>query len=216
MLCTDFQITKWSKSLSTGTSTSDAKTDSESSDLATYAAFVLPAGKPDNVQLFQMGLADSTEKAVRFFRAAITLGSGEHPDISGVSIGPEAGEMTEQHLGAELRKDLIDRIRPALGARSQTGLGEYRTSEGVFGLRRAFELGGASSVVMSLWRVPGEPTRLLMKEIYRQLLSGKSRAQTLQLAQLTLRRRFPETYFWGAFVCFGDPGPIENFVETSN
>jgi len=48
-----------------------------------------------------------------------------------------------------------------------TGLGEIRAGEGVFGLRRAFQLAGAHTVIMSLWPVDDNSTRLWMQELYR-------------------------------------------------
>ena len=36
----------------------------------------------------------------------------------------------------------------------ETGVGDVQTGEGVFGLKRAFILSGARTVVMSLWSVP--------------------------------------------------------------
>lgn len=56
-----------------------------------------------------------------------------------------------------------------------TGLGEYHPREGTFGLRRACEIAGARSVLVSIWDVPSEPTVLLMREFYRTLLRGHSR-----------------------------------------
>ncbi len=90
----------------------------------------------------------------------------------------------------------------------ETGLGEIRTGEGVFGLRRAFILAGARTLVMSLWKVPDELTRRLMEEFYCRVLSRQGRAAALREAQLALRAEYPDPYHWGAFVCLGDPAPL--------
>lgn len=90
----------------------------------------------------------------------------------------------------------------------ETGLGEIRTGEGVFGLRRAFVLAGTKTLVMSLWSVPDVETQPLMEEFYRRLLAGQSRAGALREAQLMIREKHPDPYYWGAFICQGDPGPI--------
>jgi hypothetical protein len=90
----------------------------------------------------------------------------------------------------------------------ETGLGQVRAGEGVFGLRRAFQLAGARSVVMSLWKVPDEPTRELMGALYRHLLAGLPRAEALRLAQRELRASYPHARDWGAFILQGDPGPL--------
>jgi CHAT domain-containing protein/tetratricopeptide (TPR) repeat protein len=90
----------------------------------------------------------------------------------------------------------------------ETGLGEVKTGEGVFGLQRAFTLAGARTLVMSLWSVPDEQTRELMEDFYRRLLAGEGKADALRNAQLSLRKKYPDPYFWGAFICQGDPGPL--------
>ncbi len=90
----------------------------------------------------------------------------------------------------------------------ETGLGQVHVGEGVFGLRRAFVLAGAKTLVMSLWRVPDEQTRELMEEFYRRLLAGEARAEALRQAQLALRAKYPAPYYWGAFICQGDPSPL--------
>ena len=54
-----------------------------------------------------------------------------------------------------------------------TGLGPIRAGEGVLGLRRAFEVAGARTVIMSLWSVEDRTTRLWMRELYRSRLQGR-------------------------------------------
>jgi CHAT domain-containing protein len=90
----------------------------------------------------------------------------------------------------------------------ETGLGEVLVGEGVFGLRRAFVLAGAKTLVMSLWKVPDTPTQELMVDFYERILNGQSRAEALREAQLALKQRYPHPWYWGAFICQGDPGRL--------
>jgi CHAT domain-containing protein len=90
----------------------------------------------------------------------------------------------------------------------ETGLGHVHIGEGVFGLRRAFTLAGAKTLVMSLWKVPDQETQELMVDFYQHLLSGRPRADALRRAQLAMKQRRPHPYYWGAFICQGDPGPL--------
>lgn len=90
----------------------------------------------------------------------------------------------------------------------ETGLGDIQVGEGVFGLRRAFVLAGAKTLVMSLWKVPDQQTQELMEDFYHRILSGKDRASALREAQLAMKDKYPDPLYWGAFICQGDPGPI--------
>jgi CHAT domain-containing protein/tetratricopeptide (TPR) repeat protein len=90
----------------------------------------------------------------------------------------------------------------------ETGLGQVLVGEGVFGLRRAFLLAGAKTLVMSLWKVPDRQTQELMEAFYRRLLEGQPRADALREAQLAMKARYPNPLYWGAFICQGDPGPL--------
>lgn len=93
-----------------------------------------------------------------------------------------------------------------------TGVGEVKKGEGVFGLRRAFTQAGAKSLVMSMWSVPDKETKELMVEFYKNILSGQmDRCQALRQAALKefqiIKERygFPNPLFWGAFVFMGEP-----------
>jgi len=68
----------------------------------------------------------------------------------------------------------------------QTGLGEI-TGDGVFGLQRGFKKAGANSLLMSLWKVDDKATQLLMTQFYANLVSGKSKHESLKLAQKYVR-----------------------------
>jgi len=93
-----------------------------------------------------------------------------------------------------------------------TGLGEVKAGEGVYGLRRAFTQAGTRSLVMSMWQVPDQETKELMVEFYKNIRSGKmNRCQALRQAALkqlkTVRARYGNAnpFFWGAFVFMGEP-----------
>lgn len=82
----------------------------------------------------------------------------------------------------------------------ETGLGEIKSGEGVYGLQRAFQVAGAETVIMSLWKVSDEATKQLMTSFYKEWMGGKQKEDAFYAAQKSLRQNFPEPYYWGAFV----------------
>jgi CHAT domain-containing protein len=86
----------------------------------------------------------------------------------------------------------------------ETGLGEIKAGEGVYGLQRAFLAAGAKAIVMSLWKVDDAATRLLMNDFYSNWLKSGDRQQAFKQAQLQLMASYPHPYYWGAFVMMED------------
>ena len=92
-----------------------------------------------------------------------------------------------------------------------TGLGEVRNGEGVYGLRRAFVLAGAESLVMSLWPVSDYATRNLMINYYKNLKLGMGRGAALRQVQLDLLKRDRQLhpFYWANFIQSGDWASLE-------
>ncbi|MFN8256358.1 MAG: CHAT domain-containing tetratricopeptide repeat protein [Bacteroidales bacterium] len=83
----------------------------------------------------------------------------------------------------------------------ETGLGDIRGSEGVFGLQRAFKMAGVNYLVISLWQVPDEQTSELMQEFYKLMLSGNSVREAFFKSQNKLMEKYRENpYLWAAFI----------------
>jgi len=89
-----------------------------------------------------------------------------------------------------------------------TGRGDVRRGQGVYGLRRALVVAGAETVVVSLWKVDDEATKTMMERYYRNLLAGQGRAEALKGAMLALRATHPHPHFWAPFIAIGQDAPL--------
>ncbi|HHH11710.1 MAG TPA: CHAT domain-containing protein, partial [Sorangium sp.] len=92
----------------------------------------------------------------------------------------------------------------------ETGVGEVRQDEGVYGLRRAFVMAGAEALVMSLWKVNDDATRALMVAFYEHLKQGQGRREALRQAQLSLmaNQRTAHPHYWAGFILSGAWSPL--------
>ena len=86
----------------------------------------------------------------------------------------------------------------------ETGLGDVDKVNGVMGLQRGFKRSGVKSVLMSLWKVDDEATKILMVEFYRNLMNGKTKLQSLKDAQKYLRQiengKYDKPEHWASFI----------------
>ena len=92
-----------------------------------------------------------------------------------------------------------------------TGVGDVERGQGVFGLRRAFQMAGARSLLMSLWKVPDSETVDLMRRFYLNLYGGNSKVDSLNMSiKDTMReikniRGTDHPFYWGGFILIGNP-----------
>ena len=118
-------------------------------------------------------------------------------DSSGVFNQGEDGVLSADEISL---LDLSSTKLVILSA-CETGLGEIRGNEGVYGLQRAFKIAGVQSMIMSLWQVPDKQTAELMELFYENwLVKGMSIRNSLQAAQKTLRDKKLEPYYWAGFI----------------
>ena len=81
----------------------------------------------------------------------------------------------------------------------ETGLGEVKGSEGVFGLQRAFKMAGVKNIIMSLWKVPDNQTAELFDIFYIECFAGKSIHEAFQIAQAKMKVKY-SPYYWAGFI----------------
>lgn len=86
----------------------------------------------------------------------------------------------------------------------ESGLGDRGLDDAIIGLQRGFKKAGANTILMSLHKVDDEATKILMVEFYRNLMSGKSKLQSLKDAQQYLRivenGKYDAPKYWASFI----------------
>ena len=133
-------------------------------------------------------------------RSFLVMSGGDMlPSRYDIPKGMEDGILTAQEI-SRLNLSGLDLV---VLSSCQSGLGDI-SSDGVLGLQRGFKKAGANTIIMSLDKVDDEATRILMVEFYKNLMSGKSKHQSLKNAQKYLREvengKYDDPKYWAAFI----------------
>ncbi len=167
----------------------------------------------DNAADYQAGAANEGESMDPSEEEQPVFKKSNHPMIrSGLIL---AGGNHAWETGKPLRPGLEDGILTAFEisqmnlsgtelvvlSACETGLGDIKGDEGVYGFQRAFKIAGVRYLIMTLWQVPDRETQQFMTTFYKKWLGdGMTIQNAFQSTQLEMRDRFIDPFKWAAFV----------------
>ena len=95
----------------------------------------------------------------------------------------------------------------------ESGKGDIKNGDAIYGLKRAISVAGSESSVLSLWKVDDQVTAEFMSKFYQRLITGEGKSEALLNTQLEFRNHknkdFRHPYYWAAFQLSGDWNSID-------
>jgi CHAT domain-containing protein len=157
----------------------------------------------DNPTVLHIATHGYFDKKVSKFQKEPLMSSGLL--LAGVKENDDTQQREDGLLTAyEVMNLNLDRTELVVLSACETGLGHVVSGEGVYGLQRAFFVAGTKSLMVSLWKVNDEATQILMTNFYQNWIAKKQDKYTALLnAQKELQKKYPDPYYWGAFILLG-------------
>lgn len=167
--------------------------------IATHGFFIPDVEEGETEKVF--GIEPEKAKENPMLRSGLMLAGAENAQ-EGLSVaevdGSDNGVLNAFEIAnLDLKGTLV------AASACETGLGDVKEGEGVYGLQRAFQVAGADAILMSLWKVSDDATQKLMTTYKQNLVNGQDKVEAFKAAQLALKTEYPEPYYWGAFVMVG-------------
>lgn len=112
----------------------------------------------------------------------------------------ELGEIVQLKLNTDL----------VVLSSCRSGLGKLDEAEGIIGMQKAFFEAGSKSVLVTLWDVNDKYTAYFMKDFYKYIAEGNSKAEALQKTKKEFIKKYSANpYYWSAFVLSGNPSSVK-------
>ncbi|GIL22612.1 MAG: hypothetical protein BroJett042_11250 [Bacteroidota bacterium] len=147
-----------------------------------------------------MGIDAENAKNNPLLRSGLILAGTQAQDNNAVDLQSNDNGILTAYEAMNLSLEGTDLI---ILSACETGLGDVRAGEGVYGLQRAFLVAGANALIMSLWKVDDAATQQLMTNFYSIWTKTGNKQQAFKQAQLRLMTKYKDPYYWGAFVMMG-------------
>jgi len=158
--------------------------------IATHGFFLPENDETTEEKVF--GIESSKSKENPLLRSGLMMSGAEFAmegkSENGILFAYEAMNMS------------LDKTEIVVMSACETGLGDVKNGEGVYGLQRAFQVAGAKAIIMSLWKVNDQATQQLMTSFYKNYSITGDKNSAFKKAQQELKNKFKDPYYWGAFV----------------
>lgn len=161
--------------------------------LATHGYFLA------NTRSTTAGLSKTTLDNNPMLRSMLFF-SGAQNTLDKKTVGAEDGIMTAY----EAQNLNLQGTELVVLSACKSAQGKIQNGAGVYGLQRALRIAGAQSVLLSLWDVDDKAGREFMVAFYDNWLNGMDKQDAFRRAQLDIKRKYPQPFYWAGFVLMGE------------
>ena len=200
-----FENNNWSASLAEGVLANETRIKKVNSPRVMHIAthgFFFPDQENEYDPIAQlMGVETNTIYKHPLMRSGLLL-SGAQNTIRGENLVGDNGVLTS----LEARELNFSETELVVLSACETGVGDFVSGEGVYGLQRSILEAGAENVIMSLWKVNDIATQILMTSFYTNWIEkGMTKRESLKQAQILIKNTegYSSPFYWGAFVLIG-------------
>ena len=167
--------------------------------IATHGFFLANTNAIDDEKV--LGIETSKAKNNPLHRSGLLLANCE-------KVFDGTSDLTNKDNGVltayETMNMSLDNTQLVVLSACETGLGDIKAGEGVYGLQRAFQVAGAKAIIMSLWQVSDDATMELMTNFYKNYVVSGNKQDAFIKAQKQIKVKYKEPFYWGAFVLIGN------------
>lgn len=164
--------------------------------LATHGYFLNDLSEVEGNKV--LGIEINAAKENPLLRSGLLFANCEN--VFETNYRPEAGTENGILTAYEVMSMDLEKTDLVVLSACETGLGDVKQGEGVYGLQRSFLIAGAKSLIMSLWSVSDEATMHLMNTFYGNYLKSGDKNRAFQDAVKQLKLKYPEPFYWSAFL----------------